>query len=278
MTALRQQMINDLKIRNYAEKTIKTYVRCVEAFARHFHRSPGDLGEKEIREYQVHLIEKVKPAWSTFNCAVCALKFFYEVTLNRPNTVEQIAYGRRPKKLPSVLSEDEVRRLFDAIRNPKYRMATMTAYSAGLRVSETAHLSVEDIESGRMLIRVRHAKGAKERTVPLSPHLLDELRAYYRLVRPKTWLFPGERGERPISVRSLQRAVTEAAQTANIRSKLAFHVLRHSYATHMLEGGTDLRTVQILLGHARVETTTIYTHVQRKAEHAASPLDRVITG
>jgi len=202
-------------------------------------------------------------------------EFLYGVTLNRPEEVEKVAYARRPKKLPTVLSEQEMASLIDTIRHPKYRIALMTAYSAGLRVSETAKLSVADIDSPRMLIHVRFGKGQVERIVPLSPRLLEMLRDYYRLYRPTSWLFPGPRPDEHISTRSLQRAVKRAAAAAGIHRKLGFHALRHSYATHMLEAGTDLKTIQSLLGHARLETTAIYTHVQKKVASATSPLDRL---
>ncbi|MCK6551835.1 site-specific integrase [Myxococcota bacterium] len=273
MTELRQRFMRDLRVRNYSETTVKSYVGHVAAFARHFGRSPEKLGEKEIKEYQTHLVEVVKPSWSTLNTATCALKFLYRVTLDRPTEVERVAYAKRPKKLPTVLSPEEVAALLEAVRPVMYRVALMTAYAAGLRVSETVRLRPEDIDSPRMLIHVRCGKGQKDRVVPLSQRLLETLRRYYAVARPKEWLFPNHRGTKPISARSMHRAMQRAMASAGLKRRCTMHSLRHSFATHLLEQGADLRTIQALLGHSKLETTAIYTHVQRKVEWTKSPLD-----
>lgn len=274
MTALREQMIREMRVRNYSESTIKSYVSCVANFARYFHRCPRDMGGKEVREFQAHLVEVVRPSWSWVNLHTCALRFLYRVTLDRPDEIRNLVYARRPKRLPTVLSVEEVEALVEAVRPATHRLALMTAYSAGLRVSETAQLRVEDIDSARMVIRIR-GKGQKEREVPLSPRLLELFRAHYRVARPKTWLFSGRDPDTHLSVRSLQRVCTRFAARAGIRRKFTFHSVRHSFATHNLEAGVDLKTIQTLLGHARLATTTIYTHVQRKAATTQSPLDRL---
>lgn len=279
MTPLRQRMIEDLQIRNRSPRTIKTYIAHVAHFAAFFRRSPELLGIDEIRAFQVHLIE-AGASWPRFNQAVCALKFLYGITLHVAWSVTHIPYGQRPKKLPVILSQEEVVALLSAVAHPQYRVALMTAYGAGLRISELVALKPEHIDSDRMMLRVEMGKGKKDRLVPLSEVLLAELRHYWRHDRPQIkgnpWLFPGERRGMPLHVTTLQKACLLACEAAGLKKHVTPHTLRHAYATHSLEAGVDIRTLQELLGHSSVETTVLYTHVQRKLVGLAkSPLDTI---
>jgi integrase/recombinase XerD len=272
MTPLRQRMIEDLEIRNYSPGTIKNYVRYVAGFSRHFWRSPDRLGPEEVRTYQLHMIKK-RVSWSYFNGIVCALRFLYVVTLGQPDMVQRLPYAKKPKKLPTVLSLDEVRRFLGAIDNAKHRMVLMTAYAGGLRVSEALRLQAADIDSQRMVIHVHLGKGRKDRLVPLSDKLLALLRAYYAQQRLGAYLFPGQT-DRPLNNKSIQEACKRARKAAGLRKPVTPHTMRHSYATHMLEAGTDLRTLQVILGHSSISSTAIYLHVRRHRLTAArSPLD-----
>src|SRR5437867_9844530 len=215
MTPLRQRFIDDLRLRNYAKRTIDTYVGQVAAFARHFGRSPELLGADEVRAYQLHLLQR-RVSWSSFNQAVCALRFLYRTTLGRPEELPFIPFGKRPKTLPSVLSPDEVLRLLDAATPPRDRVLLQVAYGCGLRLSELLHLQVADIDSARMVIHVRQGKGAKDRLVPLSLRLLEELRAYWRMHRPRTWLFPGQKPGRPINASHVQRGLGRLVQQVGL--------------------------------------------------------------
>jgi integrase/recombinase XerD len=278
MTPLRQRMIEDMRIRNYSPKTIKDYVNHVAAFARYFGKSPDQLGPAHIHGYQVHLINEKKFSWSSFNNAVCALRLFYRMTLKKDWIIKHLPYGKRPKTLPVVLSKEEVLRLFAAMHKLNHRIMLMTAYSAGLRVSEVARLRVEDIDCGQMLIRVRQGKGQKDRYVMLSATLLEVLGGYAKLAQPSDWLFPGARAGHYISARTLNRACQAAAEAAGIHKRISMHTLRHCFATHLLESGIDIRTIQKLLGHAKLETTSRYTHVSNaKIRSTPSPLDLLAT-
>jgi site-specific recombinase XerD len=274
MTELRARMLEDLRVRNYSPKTERIYVDCVAAFARHFGRSPDVLGREEIRAYLIHLREHRKLSWSSFNQAVSALRFLYRHTLGREEMVPHIPYPRTESKLPVVLSPEEVRGFLAAIGNVKHRAALMTAYAAGLRASEVVALRTHDIDSKRMVIHVRQGKGRKDRTVMLSAQLLELLRKYVRAVRPGEWLFPGEVPARPLAVRSLQKACENARRSCDLQKHVTVHTLRHSFATHLLEAGTDLRVIQTLLGHGSVKTTQRYTHVSTlRLRNVRSPLD-----
>jgi len=278
MTPLRQRMIEDMRIRNYSPKTIREYVSQVAAFARYFGKSPDRLGPAHIHGYQVYLIEEKKTSWSSFNNAVCALRLFYRMTLKKDWMIQHLPYGKRPKTLPVVLSKDEVLRLFAAMPKLNYRIMLMTAYSAGLRVSEVTRLRVEDIDCGQMLIRVRQGKGQKDRYVMLSATLLEVLGGCAKLAHPTDWLFPGARAGHYISYRTLDRACKAAAHAAGIQKPVSMHTLRHCFATHLLESGIDIRTIQKLLGHAKLETTSRYTHVSdAKIRSTPSPLDLLAT-
>lgn len=276
MTALRQRMLEDLRVRNYSPKTQTMYVQRVSQFATHFGRSPDQLTAEEIRTYLVHLVETKRVSWSAFNQTVCALRFLYRVTLNQRDRVPDIPFPRGVKKLPTVLSPDEVLRLLRAVRQPKHRAVLLTIYAAGLRISEALALKVSDIDSERMVIHVRQGKGRKDRTVMLSPQLLNALREHARRVRPRDWLFSGRRPEQPLHASAIQRACADACKAAGIVKHATVHTLRHSFATHLLETGTDLRLIQTLLGHNSIKTTAIYTHVSAQRLHATpSPLDRL---
>lgn len=279
MTPLRQRMIDDLKIRNCSPRTIQCYTSMVARFAKFHGRSPEQLGAEQVRDYQKHLIDS-GASWTIFNQSVAALKFLYRITLRVPWSVEQIPYGRRPRKLRVVLSQDEVIRLLEAVEHPSYRMVLLTAYATGLRLTEALALKAEHIDSARMMLHVERGKGQKPRMVPLSDVLLTQLRAYWRKDRQASkrcpWLFPGRNPARHLEVSTIQTACQVACAVAGITKHATPHTLRHCYATHLLEAGTDLRTVQVLLGHACLETTAIYTHVQRKLVGATkSPLDAI---
>jgi integrase/recombinase XerD len=230
MRSLRKKMLEDLRIRNYSARTIDTYVRCVAQYAKHFGRSPDLLGPADIRAYQVYLMEGKKTSWSSFNQAVCALRFFYQVTLGRRQVVEHIPFPRKEKRLPVVLSVGELRKLFSSVGNLKYRTVLMTMYGCGLRVSEALNLRVGDIDSERMLVRVCHGKGKRDRNVALSTSLLDVLRLYWKTYRPRRHLFPG-RGATPVSASTVQKACRQACRKAKLRKHVTTHTMRHCYAT-----------------------------------------------
>ena len=273
MTPLRQRLTDDLRIRNYAPRTITTYLAAVARFAQHFRRSPDTLQPQHVRQYQLHLLQQ-HASWSRFNQTVAALRFFYHVTLQRDNVVTMIPYGKKSKSLPAVFSSGEVARLFDAVELPRHRLFLQTAYAAGLRVSELVSLRVADIDSQRMILHIRNAKGAKDRLVPLSTVLLDRLRHYWREYRTHSWLFPGQTPGSHVSIGQVQRICRQAVRIAGITKKASMHTLRHSYATHLLENGTDLATLQKLLGHNQLSTTLRYTHIQEPhLQQVRSPLD-----
>ncbi len=229
----------------------------------------------DVRAYLLHLVQK-KVSWSSYNQTLGALRFLYEVTLGRKDVLERIPFPKQPKRLPVVLSLEEVTRFLAAVVGIKYRAILMTAYAAGLRLSEVTGLRVADIDSKRMVIRVRQAKGRRDRYVMLSPRLLAVLREYWKVIRPTDWLFPGDVPGQPISGKAVHLACVRAARDAGLDKHVTLHTLRHSFATHLLEAGTDLRTIQVLLGHSKLETTAIYTHVSPAAVEATrSPFDRI---
>jgi len=276
MTRLRKRMLEDLRVRNYSARTQQIYIHHVARFAKHFRKSPDQLTTEDIRTYLVHLVETEHVSWILFNQAACALRFFYLVTLGRGDVVPHIPFPRTAKKLPTVLSAEEVVRLLRAVRNAKHRALLITIYAAGLRVSEALALKVSDIDSERMIITVRQGKGCKDRTVMLSPSLLAILRDYARRFRPRECLFPGKRPDRPLNATVVQRACAQARVAAGLSKPATVHTLLHSFATHLLEAGTDLRLIQTLLGHGSIKTTAIYTHVSAQRLHGTpSPLDRL---
>ncbi len=273
-TPITQRMAGDMKIRNLAQATIDAYTYHVGRFA-DFIKKPLDRATPEdVRDFQLHLIEERKVCWSSFNQAVCGLRFLYSVSIPRPWPVAMIPFGKRPKKLPTVLSQEEVDALLQCTPNLKHRTFLMTLYAAGLRLSEASNLQIAHIDSGRMQLLVTHGKGAKERLVPLSPRLLQALREYWKKYRPTQYLFPGKTPDRPYAATSIQKAIKASAQRAGIRKSVHPHVLRHSYATGLLEAGVDILTISRLLGHASFATTMIYLHVRRPhLESTPSPLD-----
>jgi site-specific recombinase XerD len=268
------RMAQDMQIRNLAASTIDSYTWHVDQFCSHFGKKPEELGMEEIREYQVFLVNEKKASWSSFNQAVCALRFLYEVTLQKPWAIKHIPFGKRPKKLPVVLSDQEAAKLIQCTENLKHRMVLLTCYAAGLRLAEATHLRVADIDGQRAQIRVSCGKGSKERRVPVSPRLLDELRAYWRIHRPSNYLFPGKTPDVPLSSATIQKACKLSVALAAINKPATPHTLRHSYATGMLEAGVDLLTISKLLGHSSFITTMIYLHVRRQHfDRSPSPID-----
>lgn len=274
MTQLRQRMIEDMKLRNHSPNTQDRYLDAVEAFAKHFWKSPKDLGPEEVREYLLYLIEKKRVSSSFFNVIVSALRFVYGTTLGRPGVVEAVPYAKRERKLPVVLSQEEVVQFFETLTSMKYRALFMTAYAAGLRTSEVVRLKIEHIDSQRSAIRVEQGKGRKDRYVMLSPRLLLVLREYYRVKRPRVWLFPGEYSGEPLAPTTVRQVFKRTLKAAGLSKKATPHTLRHTFATHLYEAGTDLRMIQLLLGHKSIATTAKYTHVAvPSARQVASPLD-----
>lgn len=273
MTPLRRKMIEDLRILNYSPDTIELYVDQVARFAKHFGKSPEYLDLDHIRQYQVFLVEN-GVSWCVFKQAIAALKFLYGTTLRKPWIIQRIRYPKTAKKLPVILSLVEVTRLIHAPRNPKHRVILATFYATGLRVSELTHLRIEDIDSRRMVVHVRHAKGSKERLVMLSPRLLSQLREYWKIERPRPFLFPGSEPGVPMSCSSIRLIVKRAAAKGRITKAVHPHTLRHCFGTHLLEAGVDLRTIQLLMGHRSLRTTAIYLHVASKSLlETPSPLD-----
>jgi len=275
MSPLRRRMIEDMTVRNLAPATQQSYLYAVTKFSRHFARSPDRLGLEHVRAYQVHLAAQ-KRSWSHINQASCALRFFYGVTLGRREVLAGIVSAREPQKLPVVLSSDQIVQFLEAVPGLRNRAALTTAYGAGLRVREVSRLKLADIDSGRKVIRIEQGKGGKDRYVMLSAQLLQILRAYWRLARPARWLFPGREPDHPVSVATLQEACRVATRAAALSKPVTVHTLRHSFATHLLEAGTDIRIIQVLLGHARLATTARYAQVAtRMLAGTPSPLDRL---
>jgi integrase/recombinase XerD len=280
MTPLRQRMIHDLQLRNRAKGTVNAYVRAVAQFAKHYGRSPEHLSGEQVRQYLVHMIEKEGASWSQYNVARCALDFLYHVTLGRPEHIEKLPWAKPPRKLPTVLSVEEVRRMITVVGHcPRDKALLMTMYGAGLRISEALALKGQDIDSPRMLIHVRQGKGNKDRMVKMSPSLLTALRDAWRTRTgnpgntPADRLFPNSGDPaRPLDRGTAFRIVTRAAKDAGITRRVSPHTLRHSYATHLLEAGADLHTIQLLMGHANLKTTTVYLHLSQAALNAAPNL------
>jgi integrase/recombinase XerD len=271
-------MLEELQRRNYSQTTVKAYLKIVEAFAKHFHRPPDQLGPDQIRSYQVYLLKERRLGVRTVGHHTAALRFFFCKTLKRAYPIEEVPYPKAPRRLPTVLTREEAIRLIDSASNLFHRAMLMTVYSTGMRRAEMCNLKVEDLDSDRMLIHIRQGKGRRDRDVPLSPKLLDTLREYWRWMKPKTYLFPGtvngSRADKPITPKVLWEACREAAQRAGITKSVRPHLLRHTFATHLVEGGADLPTVQALLGHADLKPTSIYLHLsERHLKAAGTPLD-----
>jgi site-specific recombinase XerD len=275
ISPLRRRMIQDMTIRNLSPTTQRSYAHWVAKISRFYSRSPDRLELEDIRAFQVHLVAN-GTAWPTVNQAVSALRFFYGVTLKRADLLERIPYARKPRKLPVVLSPDEIVQFLDAVPTPKFRALLATSYAGGLRVSEAARLKVAEIDSNRMMLRIEQGKGGKDRYVMLSTHLLEILRSYWRVARPTHWLFPGRDDGHPIDPVIVHAACRTACAVSGLGKRVTVHTLRHSFATHLLEGGTDIRIIQVLLGHRSLATTARYTQVStRTIQKTLSPLDRL---
>lgn len=278
MGALRERMDKDMVLRGMSERTRESYLYAVKALAKHYWRSPDQLSEQEVQDYLLHMIQERKLAWSTCNIAANGLRFFYHVTLKRAEAAFSIPRRRQPQRLPQILSREEVQRLIELTAHPKHRMLLMVTYAAGLRVSEVVHLRVTDIDAQRGTIRVEQGKGAKDRYSLLSPRLLEELRAYWKLYRPRQWLFPMTRQpDRPMDASSAGRIFYHAKARAGITKRCGIHGLRHAFATHLLESGVDVHTIQRLLGHGCLASTARYLHVaQKDLSRTPSPLDLLV--
>jgi site-specific recombinase XerD len=272
-------MLEELQLRNYAKTTIDSYIRAVEDFSRYFNCSPDRLGPRHIREYQAALFQKRKFSPNTVTQHLAALRFFYVKTLKKAWSITETPYPKKAVHLPTILSQEEVARLIDAALTPYHRTLLMTLYATGVRRAELTHLKVSNVDSKRMVIHVQGGKGRKDRDVLLSPKLLEELRTHWHRLRrkPSVWLFPGNRhhsGNQPIDTKVVWHACKEAAQRAGLQKDVHPHTLRHCFATHLLEAGADLRTIQTLLGHSDLEETTLYLHLsERHLNATASPLD-----
>jgi integrase/recombinase XerD len=268
-------MIEDMTIRKFAPKTQHDYLQRVKNFAAYLGRSPDMASSEDVRCYQLYLTASGAGV-PTVNQTASTLRFFFKLTLGRPDLVERTAFVYEPRKLPVVISPEEVVRLLAAAPSLKYKAALSVAYGAGLRVSEVVALKIGDIDSKRMVIRVEQGKGRKDRYVMLSPHLLELLRAWWKAARPQGWLFPGRDRVQPMTTRQLNRACHAAAHMAEIGKPVSMHTLRHSFATHLLEQNIDIRVIQVLLGHAKLDTTALYTRVATKTiQQVMSPLDRI---
>ena len=275
VSALRRRMIEDMTSRRLAPRTQEAYIRAVKNFSAFLGRSPDQASAEDLRRYHLHVASSGTTT-PKLNAAVTALRFFFSVTLGRQDVTERLPFVREPRKLPVVLSPEEVQRFLDAAPGLKYRTALSVAYGAGLRAAEVVSLKVSDIDSKRMVIRVEQGKGHKDRYVMLSPALLELLRAYWKATRPQGWLFPGRNPVQPLTTRQLNRACHAAAVAAGIDKRVSLHTLRHSFATHLLEQKVDIRIIQVLLGHKKLDTTALYSQVATKTiREVKSPLDRL---
>jgi len=274
-----QKVAEEIKLRGYSPKTSKAYLNHIKRFVRYFRpKKVNELSEKEVRDYLLKLIDDDKCSESYYDQVISAIKFLYQYVLKKGDICVDVERPKRHKKLPEVLSEAEIRKLFDSINNKKHHLMMLIIYSAGLRIGEAVRLKLEDIDFERKLIHIKEGKGKKERYTILSQVVIDSLTEYVRLMRPDEWLFPGAKPGTHITERSVQKIMDKAVEKAKISKKVTVHTLRHSFATHLLEGGTDLRYIQALLGHASSKTTEIYTHVsRRKLANIQSPLDRIMT-
>jgi integrase/recombinase XerD len=275
-------MLEELQRRNYAQNTVKGYLRIVQDFAEHFHQRPDKLGADHLRQYQAHLFQDRKLNAGTVQQYVAALRFFFNKTLKRRYVLDDLPMPKRHRKLPEILSPDEVALLIDSASNLFHQTMLMTLYSTGMRRAELCNLKTTDIDSERMMVHIHQGKGGRDRDVPLSQKLLETLRVYWRWMKPKTYLFPGTvnnwRADVPVTTKVPWEACHQAAQRAGIAKHVSPHTLRHCYATHLLESGTDLRTIQILLGHAKLEHTALYLQLSQKhLTSGANPLDAIST-
>jgi site-specific recombinase XerD len=275
ISPLRRRMIEDMTVRGFVEKTQSDYIRHVKNFTIFLRRSPDTATPEDLRAYQLHQREAgVQPP--TINSTVAALRFFFTTTCNQPEMARHLRIVKQPQKLPVVLTGEEVLLLLEAARGPRDKAALAVAYGSGLRLSEIANLKVSDIDSKRMVLRVEQGKGRKDRNGLLSPRLLEVLREWWLIGQPTTWLFPGRDPLLPISTKQIYRAVCDTAAAVGIKKRVSPHTLRHSFATHLLEQGVDIRLIQVALGHSKIDTTTRYVHVASKVlREMVSPLDRL---
>src|SRR5262245_33324840 len=277
MTYLRKRMLEELQLRNYSSETIRSYLHAVKDIAPHFKKRPDQLGQDHLRQYQLHLLNERKVTVETIVARIAALRFFFVKVLRRRYREIDLVYPKRRERLPVILSEEEVARLIESASTTYHRVILMTLYGTGMRREELCRVKVTDVDSQRMVIHVRQGKGHKDRDITLSPRLLEMLRAYWKWRKPRIYLFPSyqcKRREQPITSKTVYYAVREAARRAGIKKKVSPHLLRHSWATHLLERGTDLKTIQMLLGHFDLEATTIYLHLsQRHLQSVNNPID-----
>jgi integrase/recombinase XerD len=275
MGTIREKMTADLELRGFASTTKKEYLRRAHNFVNYYRRPPIELGEQEVREFLLYLVNERKAGSATQHIYIAAIKFLYTTTLNRPEVVAKIPWPKRAQTLPDILTGEEVEQIFQQIASLKHRAILMTAYGAGLRISEACSLETSDIDSKRMLIHVHEGKGAKDRYVMLSERLLDVLRTYWKTARPQgRFLFPGAIPGRSITTSAVQRVLHQVVVQCHFNKRVTAHSLRHGFATHLLETGTDIRTIQRLLGHSSVQTTARYTRVtERHIGRTKSPLD-----
>ena len=281
MTPLRQRFIQDLQCRNRSPRTIQSYVQHLTQLAAHFNISPDQLSPDQIYQYLLHLVQNKRVAWSTSNQAVCAFRFFYQVTCPREGMIAKLPHGKRVKRLPRILSREQVARLLNAIDHPIVRMLLRTCYAMGLRLGEALSLTAAHIDSDRMVLRI-FGKGQKERDLPLSPVLLEELRCYWRQVRPTStvgpYLFPGSKPNRPLHAGTVTRTLAQVVARLKLPGRITPHTLRHCYATHLLEAGTPLPVIRALLGHYRMSTTLLYAQVTPNLlARVVSPLELLPT-
>ena len=274
-------MLEELQRRNFSSETIREYIGAVERFSRHFAKPPDQLGPDHIRQYQAHLLHERKLAVGTVVAQTAGLRFFFVRTLKRRFPPDSIPYPKHPShRIPKVISPEEVAQLIDAASNLQARAILMLLYSTGVRRSELVRLRVEDIDSKRMVVHIRQGKGGQDRDVPLCPKLLETLREYWKIKKPKTWLFPAgiaRRGGDHLSAKAVWHVCSEAARHAGLNKRVSPHILRHSFATHLLENGADLPTIQILMGHADLEATSIYLHLSRRhLEKTINPLQHLV--
>lgn len=281
MTKLRKRMLEELQRRNYSAETVRGYILAVKQFSEHFGKSPDELGAEHLRRFQLYLLQEKKLAPGTVEARMSALRFFFKKALRRHDIrLDDLPFPKTPRRLPTILSPEEVTRLIEASTNLMHRTMLMVLYGTGMRRTEVSLLQVADIDSQRMVIHIRQGKGSRDRDVPLSGKLLEALREYWRWKKPKVYLFPSTWGhpgvEAPISDKMIWYAVRQAARRAGLSKRIGPHSFRHSFATHLLEAGTDLRTIQLLMGHSRLEDTTVYLHLSRRhLQVAANPLDQL---
>lgn len=269
-----KRMAEDMLVRNLSESTIDAYTYHVDLFLKYCGRAAEDVTPEDIRDFQLHMVREKNVGWSSFNQAVCGLRFLYRFTIPRDWHVQMIPFGKRPKKLPVVLGQEQVERLLESVVNLKHRTVLLTLYAAGLRLNEALHLQAEDIDSTRMMLRVTRGKGSKQRCVPLSPRLLQALREYWKAYRPPAWLFFGKTVDKPLSDSTVQKVCKTAVGQTGLPGRISPHTLRHSFATGLLEAGVDLLTIGQLLGHRSFSSTLVYLHVRQPHLHSTpSPID-----